>query len=271
MNKQKIIDTHIHTDNSPDGKHSPMFICEQAVEKGLRAICFTDHCEIDKFFEEKYNKMVFNSFFESSKARLAFEGQLLVLLGVEMAQPLSNLTLSEAVIDKYNFDYILTSIHTPCNFDCDIKEIEYDKIDVYRFMSDYFEELAELAKWDKSNALAHITCPMRRIQGIYKIDFDYSRIKSATDYLLKTMIKNEKALEVNTSGLRQMMKRTMPDINIIKRYKELGGQLITIGSDAHSAQECGNGISEAIKILKDCGFDKFNFFINREPMEITIK
>ncbi len=248
-----------------------MFICEQAVDKGLRAICFTDHCEIDKFFDEKYNKMIFNSYFECSKARHAFEGQLLVMIGVEIAQPLSNLTLSEAVLNKYNFDYVLTSIHTPRNFDCDIKEIEYDKIDVYKFMTDYFEELSELATWDKANALAHITCPMRRIQGLYKIDFDYSKISTVTDHLLKTMIKNEKALEINTSGLRQAIGRTMPDVNIIQRYKELGGKLITIGSDAHSAGECGSGIAETIALLKKCGYDKFNFFVNKEVMEINIK
>ena len=54
MNKQRIMDMHVHSDNSPDGHHSPMYICESAVDKGLRAIAFTDHCEVDKFFSQKY-------------------------------------------------------------------------------------------------------------------------------------------------------------------------------------------------------------------------
>lgn len=269
--EQRLIDMHIHSDSSPDGVHSPMFICEQAVDKGLRAIAFTDHCEIDKFFTEKYDRMVFNSYFECSKARHAFEGQILVLIGTEMAQPLSNVKLAENVLKKYNYDYVIASIHTPKDFGCDIKEIEYDKIDVYKFMERYFEELAELSEWSGCDALAHLTCPMRRIEGLYKIDFDYSKISSATDKLLTSMIKNGKALEINTSGLRQPIGKTMPDVNIIRRYKELGGKLITVGSDAHSAYDCGAGVKEAIAIAKECGFEKLTFFVKREPMEIDIR
>ena len=94
-----FIDMHVHTDNSPDGNHSPMFMCEQAVAKNLRAIAFCDHCETDKFYEHKYKNMVFHSNFECTKARSAFEGQLLVLLGIEIGQPLYNKELAEKIID----------------------------------------------------------------------------------------------------------------------------------------------------------------------------
>lgn len=270
MSIHRLIDMHVHSDNSPDGKHSPMYVCEHAVKNNLGAVAFTDHCEVDKFFELKYNNMVFHSYFECSKARNAFEGQLLVLIGVEIAQPLSNKNLADKIIKQYNYDCVLGSIHTPKSFDVDVKEIEYDKIDVYEFMNNYFAELTELAKWDGCDILAHITCPMRRIQGKYEIDFDYSKIQEATDTLLKTMIENGKALEINTSGLRQKIGRTMPEENLIRRYRELGGKYITIGSDSHVAHECGAGIREGIEIAKRCGFDKLTFYVGREPMEIDI-
>lgn len=268
MSTKRLVDLHVHSDNSPDGIHSPMFICENAVINNVGAIGFADHCEVDKFFKEKYNNMIFHSFFECNKAKAAFNGQLLVLIGAEIGQPLGNIGLAEKIIETYNFDFILGSIHTPRGFDCDVKEIEYDKIDVYKFMSDYFEELSELAAWNGCDVLAHITCPMRRIQGKYNIDFDYDRIKTATDKLLNAIISNNKALEINTSGLRQQMSRTMPDINILKRYRELGGTMITFGSDSHTAQDCGKGIKEGIEIAKECGFDKQIFYIGREPMEL---
>lgn len=269
MYKQRIMDMHVHTDNSPDGHHSPMYICEQAVDKGLRAIAFTDHCEIDKFFSQKYNSMVFHSYFECLKARNAFEGELLVLLGIEIAQPLSDKELSEKIINNHKYDIVLGSIHTLKGFDCDVKEIPYDQIDVYDFMNSYFKELTELAYWDGCDVLAHITCPMRRIQGKYNIDFDYSKISKATDELLKAIIENNKSLEINSSGLRQLMGRPMPDENIIKRYKELGGKYITIGSDAHSANEVGLGIVECMQTVKKYGFDKINFYTGREILEIN--
>lgn len=270
MSKQRIIDMHVHSDNSPDGKHSPMYICEHAVKNDLGAVAFVDHCEVDSFFEQKYNNMIFHSYFECSKARVAFEGQLLVLIGLEIGQPMSNPLLADKIVSQHKYDYILGSIHTPKGFDKNIKEIEYDKLNVYEFMKDYFAQLTEIAQWNGCDALAHITCPMRRIQGKYEIDFDYSEIQDSIDALLNTMIKNNKALEINTSGLRQQIGRTMPEENIIKRYRELGGKLVTVGSDAHSAYDCGKGIGEGIEIAKRCGFDKLTFYVGREPMEIDI-
>ncbi len=269
MNKQRIMDMHVHSDNSPDGIHSPMYICEQAVDKGLRAIALTDHCETDKFFSQKYNSMVFHSYFECLKAKSSFEGELLVLLGIEIAQPLHDKALSEKIIRNHKYDIVLGSIHTPEGFDCDVKEIPYDEINVYDFMKGYFRQLTELAYWDGCDVMAHITCPMRRIQGKYDIDFDYSKIAKETDELLKAIIENKKSLEINTSGLRQLMARPMPDISILKRYKELGGRLITIGSDAHSAADVGAGIREGMKIAGACGFEKINFYTGREILEIN--
>lgn len=269
MNKQRIMDMHVHSDNSPDGIHSPMYICEQAVDKGLRAIALTDHCETDKFFSQKYNSMVFHSYFECLKAKSSFEGELLVLLGIEIAQPLHDKALSEKIISNHKYDIVLGSIHTPEGFDCDVKEIPYDEINVYDFMKGYFRQLTELAYWDGCDVMAHITCPMRRIQGKYDIDFDYSKIAKETDELLKAIIENKKSLEINTSGLRQLMARPMPDISILKRYKELGGRLITIGSDAHSAADVGAGIREGMKIAGACGFEKINFYTGREILEIN--
>ena len=270
MHNVRVIDMHTHSDNSPDGTHSPMYMCEHAVKNGLRALAITDHCEIDKFFEQKYSSTVFHSYFESVKARSAFEGQLLVLIGLEIGQASNNFQLCEKLIEKYPFDFILGSVHTPRGFREDIKEIEYDKLDVYEFMNNYFDELTDLAKWPGCDSLAHITCPMRRIQGVYKIDFDYDKVSDSLDRLLLTIIENNKSLEVNTSGLRQDIGLMIPEERIIRRYKELGGQYITIGSDSHSAYDVGAGVEEAMSAIKECGFDKVTFYVSRQAMQIEI-
>lgn len=270
MQNTRLIDMHTHSDNSPDGVHSPMFMCEQAVARGLRALALTDHCEIDKFIEQKYASTVFHSYFESAKARNAFEGQLLVLIGVEIGQPLSNTALCEKLLEKYPYDFVLGSVHTPRGYTQDIKEIEYDKLDVYEFMNGYFDELCDVAEWSGCDALAHITCPTRRIQGKYHIDFDYGKIQKSLDRLLLTIIENNKALEINTSGLRQDIGLMMPEEKIIRRYHELGGKYITIGSDSHTAYDVGAGIEEAMKTVKKCGFDKITFYVSRQAMQIDI-
>lgn len=271
MKTQRLIDMHVHTDNSPDGVHSPMFICEQAIKNNLGAIAFTDHCEVDTYYKDKYNNMVFHSFFECSKAKVAFRGQLLVLIGLEVGQPTSDTILADEIVNEKPYDFILGSIHTPKGYNGkDIKDIEYNEIDVYRFMEEYFRELSEVANWKGCDCLSHVTAPMRRIQGRYEIDFDYSKIQTATDNLLKEVISNGKAIEINTSGLRQPIGRTMPEEAIVKRYRELGGTKITVGSDAHKAPDVGAGLTEGILIAKRCGFQKLTFYVKREPIEVEI-
>ena len=270
MYNKRLIDMHTHSDNSPDGVHSPMYMCENAVARGLRGIAITDHCEIDKFFEQKYASTVFHSYFECAKARNAFEGQILVLIGLEIGQHLSNVDLCRKLIDKYPYDFILGSVHTPRGMTQDIKEIEYDKLDVYEFMNNYFDELTEVANLRLCDALAHITCPMRRIQGKYHIDFDYGRVKESLDRLLLAIIKNGLALEINTSGLRQDIGLMMPEEKIVRRYHELGGKYITIGSDSHTVHDIGAGIEEAMKMIKSCGFDKITFYVSRQAIQIDI-
>jgi histidinol-phosphatase (PHP family) len=245
-------------------------MCERAVDKGLRALAITDHCEIDKFFEQRYSSSVFHSYFETVKARSAFEGQLLVLIGLEIAQVSHNIYLSEKIVEKYPFDYILGSVHTPRGFNEDIKEIDYTKLDVYKFMNNYFDELTELAAWKGCDALAHITCPMRRIQGYYKIDFDYNKVSESLDRLLMAIIKNNKALEINTSGLRQDIGKFMPEEIIVRRFRELGGKYVTIGSDAHNIDDIGAGIEDAMVMVKNCGFDKITFYVSRQAIQIGI-
>lgn len=271
MKTQRLIDMHVHTDNSPDAVHSPMFICEKAVAKNLGAVAFTDHCEIESFFTQKYDSMVFNAYFECVKARSAFEGQLLVLIGLEVGQPYSDLKLADKVVSNRPYDFILGSIHVPKGYGgLDIKNVPYSEIDVYKFMSDYFKELSEIANWKGCDSLAHITAPMRRIEGRLGIEFDYSKIQSDTDNLLKEIIINKKCLEINTSGLRQPIGKIMPEESIIKRYRELGGTLITIGSDAHNASDVGEGLKVGMETAKKCGFNSITFFVEREPMTVEI-
>lgn len=265
-----FIDSHIHTDNSPDGKFSAAQMCEAAVKKGLDVITFTDHCEIDEFYSDNYDTRTVKAFDDYTKSENRFSDQLKVLSGIEIGQPDFDKSFADKIISERKYDFVLASVHHPYGKMPDIKDIEYDKIDVYRFMEEYFAELYEIAKWDGCDALAHLTCPMRRIQGKYKIDFDYSLIQEATDSLLSEIIKQKKAVEINTSGLRQAVGRTMPDENILIRYKQLGGKYVTVGSDAHSPEDIGAGIKEGIRTAKKCGFNQITLFIKREKKLIDI-
>ena len=116
-----------------------------------------------------------------------------------------------------------------------------------------------------------MTYPLRYIVGEHNIPVDMSAFGEKIDEILSLLVKNNKALEINTSGLRQKLGRTMPEEDVVRRFKELGGEMVTVGSDAHYAKDIGAGIGSGIEIAKRSGFDSVTLFQNRTPVQIPIE
>jgi len=270
MSYKKILDMHTHTDNSFDGRHSTMFLCEHADLLGLRAVAFTDHVEMDSYLEKQFDRTALQSFFEISKARSAFRGRLIVCAGVELGQALYNQAHSEVLVEALPYDMILGSVHNPRGLE-DYLFLDYSQFDIDQLLDNYFRELLLLTEWGRFDVLAHLTYPLRYIVGEHKIPVDMPRHQALIDQILRLLAETGKALEINTSGLRQKLGRTMPDEAIIRRFRELGGAFITIGSDAHRAEHLGLGIREGMDLALRCGFDRVTLYQNREPVQIPIE
>lgn len=269
---KNIVDLHTHTDNSFDGNHSTMYLCETAFMKGLRAVAFTDHLEMDAFYKDRFDRTAIQSFFEVSKARSAFKGRLLVCVGAELGQAVYNKEISEKLTSTMKYDIVIGAIHNlPEVQDFYYMDFNDESIDYNKLLDQYFEWELKLAQWGGFDTLAHLTYPLRYIVGNYKKPVDMSKYSEIIDEILLTLIKNEKALELNTAGLRQPIGVTSPDEGILRRYKELGGKLITIGSDAHFAEHLGAGIEQGYKLLQRCGFDSIAIYQNRTPTLIPIE
>ena len=272
MSFKNIIDLHTHTDNSFDGNHSTMFMCETAYMKGLRAVAFTDHVEIDGYYRDSFDRTALQSFFEVAKARSAFNGRLIVCVGVELGQAVYDKPVAEELINRMKYDFVIGSIHNlPNQQDPYYTDFSDESIDYLAMLGEFFERELELAQWDKFDSLAHLTYPLRYIVGNYGRPVDMSRFSEIIDEILLTLIKNKKSLEINTAGLRQPIGVTSPDESIVRRYRELGGKLITIGSDAHYAEHLGAGIEQGYELALRCGFDKIAVYQNRMPTLIPIE
>ena len=150
-------------------------------------------------------------------------------------------------------------------------DLSDESIDYMKLLGEYFEWELKLAEWAKFDTLAHLTYPLRYIVGKYHRPVDMSKFDEIIDEILLTLIKNEKSLEINTAGLRQPIGVTSPDEGILRRYKELGGKLITIGSDAHYAEHLGAGIDKGYELALKCGFDKIAVYQDRTPTLIPIE
>ncbi len=269
---KNLIDLHTHTDNSFDGHHSTMFLCETAYMKGLRGVAFTDHLEMDAFFRDSFDRTAIQSFFEVAKARSAFNGKLMVCVGAELGQAVYNKPVSEKLLDTMKYDFVIGAIHNlPEMQDFYYMDFSDESIDYMELLRQYFEWELKLAEWARFDTLAHLTYPLRYIVGKYGKSVDMSKFSEIIDEILVTLIKNEKSLEINTAGLRQPIGVTSPDESIVKRYKELGGKLITVGSDAHYAEHLGAGIEQGYELALKCGFDSVAVYQNRTPTMVPIE
>lgn len=271
MGYTKLMDMHSHTDNSPDGQDAIMYMCEIALDKGLRAISFTDHCEVDTISTNKYAvKAVDQAFYEAVKARNVYTGRIIVGAGVELGQPTFDIDNANMVVNRHNYDIILASMHNKRDGE-DYYYVDYSKVDVDELMENYFKDVLETARWDGYDSLAHLTYPIRYIKGKYDIDVDIYKYIDIIDEILKAVASQEKALEINTSGLRQAIKQTLPPKDIVKRFKDFGGKYITIGSDTHNVDNIGYGVDKAMKMCSECGFDFVTLYQNRNPVLIPIE
>lgn len=262
-------DSHIHSDNSPDGNNTVSHICESAVEKGLQGITITDHCEVNLFYKDLYDRTVRQSCFEVSKAASVFKDFIGIFLGIELGQPLQDIAAAEKALTLGRFDFVIASLHN-VRGQPDFYYINYDKENVYDLLDSYYNELLQMAMWNEFDVLGHLTYPLRYIVGEHGISVDMSRYDKIIDEIFAVLINNGKGIEINTSGLRQKIGVTLPDEKYIKRYHDLGGQILTIGSDAHNANDVGAGIQEGMEIAYNAGFRHITLFKNRTPIRLPI-
>ena len=101
-------------------------------------------------------------------------------------------------------------------------------------------------------------------------EIDMKKYSDAVDEVFKTVINNGKGIEINSSGLFTEIKKTSPDLPLVKRYRELGGKIITVGSDAHTQDRVGAGIRDAIETARAAGFNEICYYEKRKPIFINI-
>ncbi len=269
---KNIVDLHVHTDNSFDGNHSATFFCEKAEMMDLRAIAFTDHCEVDQFRgDSAYEKRIFQAFFEISKVRSAFSGKLLVLNGIELGQPAYDAEVANDIVKRYDYDQVIGSVHNLRGGE-DFYFMENLSLDnAEKLLREYFNEIIIMLDWGNFDILAHLTYPLRYFYSKSNLDIDLNNFKKQIDEIMLRTAKLEKSLEINTAALRQPLNKLSPEVDVLKRFKELGGKYVSVGSDAHYAEHLAADIDMAYNAALEAGFDSITFFEKRTPMQMRIK
>lgn len=269
MEFSNLVDMHTHSDHSFDGNHSCMYLCEKAVENHLKGIAITDHCEMDaKDFD--FHAFCLNQYMETLKTKKLFEGSLYVMQGLEIGQAIYSKALADKILSEYKYDFVLASLHNFEN-EQDFYFLDYSGADIDGLLGRYFDSIIELCRWGNFDSLAHLTYPLRYIYKQLKLYADLTPHREKVEEILTMLVQDNKALEINTSGLFMEISDTLPSKDIVSLFKKLGGKYITIGSDAHFADKTGQGISAGMKTAYDCGFRYFTVYKDHEPMQIEIK
>ena len=280
-----LIDCHTHTQYSVDSEADINLMLERACELNLAAYAVTDHCECNRWYAEEhypnvntYRYFNFGKDFENSvdavtELKEKYDGRLNLLCGVEMGQATQETDIAERIISDKRLDFVIGSIHQIPDTE-DFALLDYKALDesnLYRLAETYMQEIYKLCKWGKMDVLGHLTYFLRYFHRHLGKEFDISCFDEIVEASFRELITKGKGIEINTSGLRNVnFKETYPSLKYVKMFRSLGGEIITIGSDAHMVEDLGTGVADGIALAKEAGFGYISFFKERKPNFIKI-
>lgn len=258
-------DIHVHSQYSADSRAPMEDIVRKAIERHIDVLCFTDHIDWDYPVEElTFDFNIPEYLAEITALQNEYKGKIRILKGVELGLMPQLGPRYAKLLKDYPFDFAIGSQHLVGNMDPYYPETFAGKSDseVYR---QYFEDtLVNVRAFHEFDSMGHLDYVVR--YGREKPSrYSYRAFADIIDEILKELVKENIALEVNTCGFRKQLGAPNPCPEIIRRYRELGGTLVTIGSDAHKPACLGYDFELATDILRSCGYTHFCWFEHHTP------
>lgn len=261
-------DFHVHTSLSHDGKGTVDDYCQLAVKKGMKAIGFCEHVDLDPK-DVYYGRHDYESYREQiEEARAKHGNRLMIRMGAEIGYvPRIREQIGEYLCE-HPYDYVIGSVHEIFDGAAGISE-EYNALETfarYEFMEaydEYFQTVCEMVACGLFDVVGHLDLIQRFGASKLKGELEWGRFYGVIRKILEGAMKREMAVEINTSGLRQLAKSTFPDRYVLCLYRELTGSKVIIGSDAHEPDALGAGVPVAISLAKEYDLDPMVSFKDR--------
>ncbi len=257
-----MYDFHIHSRVSFDGHDTGAQLAQAALKAGLKEICFTDHR--DYLRREKEQPMVFDLDAYSREYDALHLPGLTIRRGVEYGLYPDNQARMKEDLGQRSYDFVLGSIHFVDDMDVYFGEYWQGKT-VFQAQRRYFETMLECVRVHEDyDVLAHMTYLHKGAGSPVKTPLPYEDHQEIIDEILRILAAKGKGLELNTSGMDRCG-GFLPTADYFRRFKELGGEIVTIGSDAHRSDRVGQYSFEACQVLKDI-FGYVCTFEGRKPI-----
>lgn len=268
-------DYHVHTAFSDDSDYPMERVIEDAIHMGMDELCFTDH--VDYGIKHDWDsgdtipyrdgKLLANVDYELyqdsiQQFKYLYGTQITLRMGIEFGMQVHTIPQYEKLFQRYPFDFVILSIHELEDKELWSQEFQTGKTQA-EYNERYYKALLEIVTTYKNySVLGHLDLINRYDkEGIYP----FEKVRSVIKEILKVVIEDGKGIEVNTSSKRYGLDDLTPSRDILKMYYELGGRIVTIGSDSHDKEQLGYQIRETQKELLSLGFTTFCTFHRMKP------
>jgi len=268
-------DFHVHSNISLDSREPMANSIQAAIDLGFDAICLTDHFDLiaaevpGKRIGAEMHDVWIRSYAEIEAARAQFGDRIEILLGMELGEAVQDLTSAKSAASTPGLDYLLGSIHAVTGIK-DFYYLDYPDLATCLSLAEvYLDENIALVKDGYLDCLAHVGFLNRYTVPLgFRIDF--MLFEEKLRHLFRLLVESGRGIELNTSGLRQGVGSAFPSLPILRLYKECGGEIVTVGSDAHCAAHVGRHFDEAYDLLQEAGFRYQTIFRQRKPTFIPL-
>lgn len=273
-------DYHVHTEFSDDSEYVMEDVIKDAIGMNMNEICFTDHVdygikkdpenltseeilELSKGHEFAPLNVHYPRYFKEINRLKTIYPQITIKQGMEFGIQTHTIPMFQKLFDRYDFDFIILSCHQVEDKEFWTQDFQSGRTQ-QEYNLRYYQEILNVIKQYKDySVLGHLDLIVRYDKaGIYP----FENIKDIITEILKIVIKDGKGIEINTSSHRYGLKDLTPSRDILKLYKDLGGKIITIGSDSHQKEHLGAYIKETKEELKKLGFQYYCTFENMKPI-----
>lgn len=253
-----MFDYHLHSKVSFDSKCEPVDIVKAAEAAGLKEICFTDHYDFNDVFRDK------RDLFTVEEYSKAYDGlrsdRVTVKHGVEFGLTAWNQNELGELLDSDTFDFVIGSVHYAGGYDPYYEEFWSHNGADTAFEKYLLQTLECVKVHDNFDVLGHLNYVCKSLHSPTRKPLHYRDYSDICDEIMKILAQNGKGMEINTSGVDRVGD-FLPSLDFIKRFCELGGEIITVGSDSHDSERVGQYITGALQIAKDvfgyvCTFDR---------------
>ena len=268
-------DYHVHTAFSDDSSYPLLQVVQDAVRMGLEEICLTDHVDYGvkqdwdcgQEFLYRRGQPLANVDYpryveEIEKARRLYGDRIRIKMGLEFGMQVHTIPQFKTLFRRYPFDFILLSVHQvgdkefwTQDFQRGRSQKEYNEL--------YYEQILQLVRqYHDYSVLAHVDLIARYDEAG---PYPFQAVKSILTDIFRQVIADGKGIELNTSYHRYGLTDSTPAKAILELYRDLGGRILTIGSDSHAPEHLGSYISEGRQLLRKMGFREFCTYEQLEP------